>query len=1179
MVGEIDSIEAPTTLNTSPIYVTVQGFRDSFNSGRFSGNPGTGYIPEHALPGTTFAVLITSDVDPHESFSYQLVAGEGATDNDKFEVSGDKIRTAVELDYESQPRLSIRVRSTDQGGLSVEQVIPVVVLDEVESVDQEFKQRYVDRSFGGDGNATHNSFSIPHPDTNYFTSGLESYSYHTPPPQCPALPTGSGDGWLSVAEAHGSGLVVFSKEALARYTVTGALDSTFGNGGRLVAPFEIRAITVQADGKIVVIGNGSLGAIYGRFVVARYNSNGTLDGTFGEGGQSSFAGFAGSNGFHFKVKVRDDGKILIGSRTDGCPNTLSFLRLTARGDLDNSFSDDGVLTIQDFTDIEVDFQTDGSMIVSRAGYYVPYTRPTAGAGGVTVIPWGNSGNFLARNDPALVRYNDLGELDTTFGEQGIARLSFEPGTFKIDANDEIYVVPYGRSDGYFRDGAFQATKVSRNGQIDSSFTSQETLFIGRTPAVTRAVVQPDGKLLLAKAFNESSVILRRVNPDGSADNTFGDSGYTLWSHTLSGNPPLNALQLQRDGKILFVDGTPEAPRVTRFNANGTLDTGFGTNGSIVENAVPSEDEVTKMLVQPDGKILAIGRFGIAKIRDQNARFGLTRFNPDGTTDHTFGDSGKVSFIYGKASTGFYDARLQSDGKIVVVGTAVTDQNPDHVVMRFLPNGALDSSFGAGGIVTFDVGNLSSYGLAVEVDTSGRVIVAGIHEKNVPEIFVMRFLSNGSFDTSFNGTGTHRVPVPKLHADRWLKLAIQKTGKIIAVGNLWHGDIHSFFMARFNTDGTADNSFGIKGFIDTKNYWTSSFLANSLALQGDDKLLVMTTTISTSGDFGALFRFTSNGAPDSTFDDEGQVLLRGNFNNSQVAAAPNGKIYLVGNLHLYRLNPNGSFDTTFGNNGQYEFSETSIYQKLRSLVVQADGKVLLARERFHRGGYYSVLISRYTSEPNTPTPKVFAEAYVVPGNWILETTDPSGNATSSQADNGVLANDQFDRSAAYRVELVQPPRQGRLELASDGTFKYESGPDAGVIGSDSFTYRVIDSSNRASREARVSLRFSERIASRFQNSLNAADVNSDGVVSPLDILLVINAIKRNGGNWNLRSPDTISPNYVDVNGDLICSPIDILIIINTIRRRSSAQGEGEAVDAVFADDLQLDSTLNRRRKAR
>ena len=202
--------------------------------------------------------------------------------------------------------------------------------------------------------------------------------------------------------------------------------------------------------------------------------------------------------------------------------------------------------------------------------------------------------------------------------------------------------------------------------------------------------------------------LARFNADGSLDSAFGADGTT--TADFGENAAASAAVIQPDGKILVAGAIkPTASysedfAVVRFKADGSVDTDFGQNGAAITdfNSNAAYSMANAVLVQPDGKIVAGGRaMPEGGVTDD---FVLARYNPDGSLDTGFGNGGRVNTDFDGQEQSVQTLALMPDGKILAAGKTYTANNStDFALARYNPDGSPDTTFGAGGRATTDFG--------------------------------------------------------------------------------------------------------------------------------------------------------------------------------------------------------------------------------------------------------------------------------------------------------------------------------------------------------------------------------------------------------------------------------------------------------------------------------------------
>ncbi len=356
-------------------------------------------------------------------------------------------------------------------------------------------------------------------------------------------------------------------------------------------------------------------------------------------------------------------------------------------------------------------------------------------------------------------------------------------------------------------------------------------------------------------------------------------------------------------------------------APGDLDLSFGSGGIVVTPIInaPYFAETTSMQVQPDGKIVVGGRI---KGDDPDGNpytvsFFLARYHPNGTLDASFGTNGKIvapTSLFGNPGDGLVgeDIALQSDGKILAVGIAVGIFNGGFAVNRYNSDGTLDASFGTGGRVITPVG----YANKVAVQADGKIVVVGQSSFIAPSGFaVVRYNPNGSLDTSFGVGGRITTLFGGRNASA-SAVMLQPDGKIVVAGNSSNNNF-SFALARYNADGSLDSGFGVGGKV-VHTFPNANASLKDAVLQPDGRIVVVGHVSSINPKVTVIVRYNANGSVDTSFAQNGIFTTEAVSNG--IALQSNGKIVAFGyagngsGFAIVRLNPNGTPDTSFGANG-------------------------------------------------------------------------------------------------------------------------------------------------------------------------------------------------------------------------------------------------------------------------
>jgi len=297
------------------------------------------------------------------------------------------------------------------------------------------------------------------------------------------------------------------------------------------------------------------------------------------------------------------------------------------------------------------------------------------------------------------------------------------------------------------------------------------------------VIQENGKIVVAgysNLFGANDALVLRFNANGSLDTTFDGDGRRIFNS--GGDDRIQAMAVQpSDGKIVvagYTDlfGTKDI-LVLRFLANGSLDRSFAGDGSLVLNR-PANDFVQAIALQPNNKILVAGYTDLFGNHD----FAISRFNANGSLDTTFDGDGRQIIRGFNGDDRAQAMTVQSDGKIVVAGYSNAFGDNDFAVVRLNGNGSLDSSFDNDGLQVIRGFGGDDWAQAVTLQTNGKIVLAGYTNASGNNDFaVARLNANGSLDTSFDGDG--RVVTRGFGGDdRALGIAVSPIGgKIVTVG--------------------------------------------------------------------------------------------------------------------------------------------------------------------------------------------------------------------------------------------------------------------------------------------------------------------------------------------------------------------------------------------------------------
>jgi uncharacterized delta-60 repeat protein len=476
--------------------------------------------------------------------------------------------------------------------------------------------------------------------------------------------------------------------------------------------------------------------------------------------------------------------------------------------------------------------------------------------------------------------NPLGPMTYTLNEINNAKeLIFDPYTGTIDISSipiggsfEVFFTARAYAEGvsspefpihveaYFRD------PLSTGGGFSITTDGLTPLNKPRSGPIPRdranaQAIQADGKIIVVgQAFvtNNYDFALVRYNSDGSLDTSFGTSGKVTTD--ISGNTDnATAVAIQSDGKIIVAGGASNGTNndfaLLRYNADGSLDTSFGTSGKVVLDFAKSDDLAKALMIQGDGKIVVAGSTNnISVAVTTNQDFALARFNADGTLDASFGVAGMVITDFANAADYVHALALQSDGKIVAAGSSDSNgvSKTDFALARYNTDGTLDTSFGTGGKVITDFVGASDSAQAIAIQGDGKIIAVGWAFNGTNNDFAMaRYNTDGTLDTGCGGSGKVLRDFAGTH-DEASAVAIQSDGKIVVGGNTQVGTQRDFAITRFTSFCSVDTNFGATQYVSADFAGKDDRIA-ALTIQGDGKIVATGYAATATGDDFAMLR--------------------------------------------------------------------------------------------------------------------------------------------------------------------------------------------------------------------------------------------------------------------------------------------------------------------------------------
>ena len=409
--------------------------------------------------------------------------------------------------------------------------------------------------------------------------------------------------------------------------------------------------------------------------------------------------------------------------------------------------------------------------------------------------------------------------------------------------------------------------------------------------------------------------------DGAIDTSFGINGISLSNLSLGGYAKkirLNSVgKIVSAGTIYGASTTEYNFGATQINPNGTLDMNFGQSG-IFTYDFGYDDHCTSLCIQPDDKII-LGGYSTTIISFNPfviiTKFALLRLNPNGTLDTTFNHTGTLEVSYPNVLCAITGLTIQSDGKIIAVGTFNPTSSVQFSALRINSNGTIDSTYGTNGLVNFQFENVYKNDLVncVAIQTDNKILIGG--NSNLPTV-----------------------------------------GKVIA-------------LCRLNSDGSLDTSFGNNGKVVTDIPTNINDIANAITLQNNGSIVLAGTTFNNK--LIAICKYDINGIPDATFGASGIQLFdlsNGNDVAFDVITQNDSKLVIVGyassSAYILRIKDNGMIDSTFNNTGINLFGDASSNEGFYSVVQDVQNRLLvggfifdsLMKQQFSVVAFKSVLFS-------------------------------------------------------------------------------------------------------------------------------------------------------------------------------------------------------------------------------
>jgi uncharacterized delta-60 repeat protein len=476
-------------------------------------------------------------------------------------------------------------------------------------------------------------------------------------------------------------------------------------------------------------------------------------------------------------------------------------------------------------------------------------------------------------------------------------------------------------------------------------------------------------------------------------------------------------------------------------ASDGLDSSFGLGGKVITNFLDFTDRAHDLVIQPDGKIVAVGTSS-----DGNTSgdvFSLMRYTARGSHDSSFGTLGRVTTDFGSFEDDAAAVALQPDGKLVVAGTTFNsarnstgDTPSDFALARYNTDGSLDTTFGTGGKARTDVFGSPDSASDMLIQPDGKLVVVGRSHG----MSVARYNANGSPDTTFGSPFGYVRVIVNDSGDGANAVALQPDGKLVVAGSA----LSKFMLARFNANGSLDSSFDGDGFalIDFSALGAGGAAASAVAVQPDGNIIAAGVGFGSSfvvpfAGGAALVRLKPDGSPDQTFGSGGQVLIKDIFgarpSARDLALQPDGRIVVTGpaanflmadalDFATMRFNADGSLDQTFGSGGKVVTDFFGFSDSASAVALQPDGKIVVAGEVAVGGSQDFGLVRYNAAAAQSPTLVQFSfESYPASESlsvseaarvFVMRTGDISGTTTVEYSTADGSATQKSDYTDAF-----------------------------------------------------------------------------------------------------------------------------------------------------------------------
>ncbi len=409
---------------------------------------------------------------------------------------------------------------------------------------------------------------------------------------------------------------------------------------------------------------------------------------------------------------------------------------------------------------------------------------------------------------------------------------------------------------------------------------------------------------------------------------------------------------------------------------GTIDPTFGSGGEAIIDAGTGYDLVWDMAIQPDDKIVLVGQFGGIGVSAPQDAF-IIRYNADGTPDTGFGTNGQVTWTGTGGQDRLMAVTIDAQGRIVAAGETQVGGETQMFVLRLLADGSFDTSYSGDGVATRAGSSFNdgSYTRDVVCMPDGGIMVFGyahwnFSQPNYNAVSFWKTTATGGIDPNVGGgsSATHTDLFNDDLSDMGNSVALRADGRFVACTTSGNAPNQRMGYATF--DGNGNHLL-----TDVANYYdlsTGNDMARSIVLMPDDRCVLAGSVGYQSGLVGVM----PNASGDLSFGTDGVADVQVGSSSTSLYAAirqPWDKVLITGGysdgsivgMFLGRYNANGTPDAGFGTNGFATHVPGTVGGDGRAIGLQSDGRIIVCG---NTGGLGSadLFLVRYTNDLATGT---------------------------------------------------------------------------------------------------------------------------------------------------------------------------------------------------------------------